>query len=189
MGCPRRFQRFNGAAWHFFQRFTEQFADKADGAAGDSGSTRQRAGAEDGDKEQRPDERVHGTAGDEQRLGKEVQPPVGREVVRGQDGERQGGNQGEDGAEGRDVEGFHQRRMHRDAVVGVIRREHAPHHVEHLFRRVPEEFPDDVDVTQRQQHSDADAQPESGAGEFLPEGVPLPQAFGKRGVGGVHFRH
>ena len=87
------------------------------------------------------------------------------------------------------MEGFHQRRVHCNAVVGVIRREHAPHHVEHLFRRVPKEFPDDVDVTQRQQHSDADAQPEGGAGEFLPEGVPLPQAFGKRGVGGVHFRH
>ena len=77
LGRARRFQRFDGAAWHFFQRFTEQFADETDGAAGDSSSTRQRAGAEDGDKEQRPDERVHGTAGDEQRLGKEVQPRLG----------------------------------------------------------------------------------------------------------------
>ena len=183
----RRFQRFDAAARDFFQRLAEQFADEADGAAGDGDGARQRAGAKDGDEEQRPDERVDGAAGDEQGFGEEVEGAVGCQVVRGEDGQRQRGDEGEQGAKGGDVEGFQQRRVDFEAVVGVVGRVHPLHHVQHLFRRVPEKFPDDVDVLQRQRDGDADAQPEGGADEFFGERVPLPEACGV--CRGVCVRH
>ena len=115
-------------------------------------------------------------------LANRLSAEIGRHVARRKQADRHRHHDGDDGAERGDVKGLDQA-FQRRPDIGQVRRPHPAQQIDHLVRRVVEEFGNDVDRAQRNDEGCDREQIEAEARQPLQRRKALPIAVQALGDG------